>query len=552
MFNYLLHSSLLLLLTFVIYRLLLHRETFFSLNRFVLLLMIFLSVTLPFFEIPENWSLRSRPGNLMESVTWVGTLQKGEVENDFGSNANKKNAKKASIPENTPGIDLSYVLLWIYLTGVVVFLLTFIVQMVQLETKSKKLKYMQDGRFRIYELESNTPPFSFFNNIYVNPTLYEYETFEQILAHEKLHIRNRHFIDKLAAEVLVIFFWFNPFVWLLRKAMTNNLEFQTDGEMLDAGVERQSYQMSLLKVSVTRHPLSFTTNYNQSILEKRIRMMNAKKSSTGSFWKYLMILPIFSLTLLSFNPVRDNKVEGASSDFKHTEQISINGTFDSSSRDNTFYLANITGKVVIEGHDKENIEISVIKTIDAPTEKEIDKGVEEVSVAWIGDGDSFSVYLKSPYSTFDADSKTFTYSENCDGKPCFQYQFVLNYIIKVPRNANLVVQNVNGGDITINQVNADRIKVNHITGSIIMRDVTGSTNAETISGSISVDYGAVPSGQSSFKTISGFIEASFPKNFSGEVYQKAGDGEFSTDFDVEDMYNKNDLILSQFKIGTCQ
>ena len=50
-----------------------------------------------------------------------------------------------------------------------------------------------------------------------NPASYDYDTYEQIIAHEKIHANKLHTIDLLLAEIAVVFLWFNPFVWLLRR-----------------------------------------------------------------------------------------------------------------------------------------------------------------------------------------------------------------------------------------------------------------------------------------------------------------------------------------------
>lgn len=85
--------------------------------------------------------------------------------------------------------------------------------------------------------------------------------------------------------------------------MTNNLEFLTDQSLLSKGMEKQSYQMSLLKVSVSQKPFNLTTNYNNSFLKNRIIMMNEKRSSITSVWKYLFIIPLFFLSVITMNAV---------------------------------------------------------------------------------------------------------------------------------------------------------------------------------------------------------------------------------------------------------
>ena len=102
--------------------------------------------------------------------------------------------------------------------------------------------------------------------------------------------------------MMLIFQWFNPFAWLYRKEVEANLEFLTDENVLqDERIEPATYQLSLLKVSAPQAPLHLTTNYNQSLLKKRVMMMNAKKSNIHTAWKYAFLLPLFVLFMSIFN-----------------------------------------------------------------------------------------------------------------------------------------------------------------------------------------------------------------------------------------------------------
>src|SRR5207253_812991 len=119
---------------------------------------------------------------------------------------------------------------------------------------------------------------------------YDEETFQQIILHEKVHIRQRHTLDILFAEIMLVFQWFNPFAWIYRREVEDNLEFLTDDQLTQKEhVNKQRYQLSLLKVSAPHFPLSLTNNYNQSTLKKRIAMMNKKKSSLHTGWKYFFL-----------------------------------------------------------------------------------------------------------------------------------------------------------------------------------------------------------------------------------------------------------------------
>ncbi len=555
MINYLLHASLLLILTFVIQRFLLSQETFFKFNRLALLTMIIISISLPLIEIPQGWSLRNSSKDLVEIIGHT-TSSEIPLESSKRTGQFAQKHQYESQPDNfysTP--KWSTIFRVIYVGGALVFLSGFLIQLVLLLLKSSRLEFIQDGNYRIYELRKESPPFSFFRNIYLNPSIYDYDTYEQILLHEKLHIDKKHYLDKLLGELLLIFFWFNPFVWGIRNQISNNIEFQVDDEMLNKGVDKESYQMSLLKVSARTHPLSFTNNYNQTLLEKRIEMMNSKKSSTSSSWKYLLILPVFSLTMFSFNPTisgNDDTIsyqESLINNYNHEEKIEIEGSFKNPNLENKFFLANITGKVEIMGHDKETIQVSAVKSINAPTEDQLNKGIDEIKVAKLATEDYFAIYLDSPYSTFNKAEDSFSYSENCGSAPCFSYAFKIDYIIRIPRNSNLIVENVNGGDINIKSIETNTIRVRHITGSIGLESASANTDLETISGDITASFSSIPTDESFFKTISGNLRISYPRTFAGKIHQKAGDGTFSTDFPIEQRFIKKQKVMQSFHIG---
>jgi hypothetical protein len=143
------------------------------------------------------------------------------------------------------------------------------------------------------EIRGDKAPCSFGNFIFINPEKYDWDTYDQIIQHEKVHVSQKHSIDIMLAEIVLVFQWFNPFAWLYRKEVETNLEFLTDDDLVqNSRVEKSSYQLSLLKVSAPHFPLSLTTNYNQSLLKKRILMMNAKKSNVHTGWKYFFLLPL--------------------------------------------------------------------------------------------------------------------------------------------------------------------------------------------------------------------------------------------------------------------
>lgn len=311
MIPYLLHTAILTSLLYVAYRLLLKKETFFKLNRMVLVGSILFAFLLPLIPIPANWSWKTSVPPAEKSIAQLDRTPVQSIEVDIPDTQAQLNETKEISPSTpTPpttvkkksSLSIWSILFLTYLVGVVIMGINLLIQVVSILYQILRSSHIQDGKIRIVELDNDKAPFSFANCIFINPTLYDWDTYSQILEHERTHVEQGHSFDILLAEILVVIQWFNPFAWMLRKTVEDNLEFLTDEQMLAKGVDRESYQMNLLKVAVPYHPLGPSNNYNQSTLKQRISMMNIKKSSLSSSWKYLCVLALFGLSTVFFNP----------------------------------------------------------------------------------------------------------------------------------------------------------------------------------------------------------------------------------------------------------
>ncbi len=152
---------------------------------------------------------------------------------------------------------------------------------------------------KIYQVDGPVIPFSFGNAIYINQHLHTEKEWEDIILHEYVHIRQRHTVDILIAELVCIVNWYNPFAWLIRYSIRQNLEFIADQQVLDKGVDRKGYQYHLLKVmGEPRYRLA--NNFNFSSLKKRIVMMNQMRSAKLHLLKLLFVLPLVTVVLVAF------------------------------------------------------------------------------------------------------------------------------------------------------------------------------------------------------------------------------------------------------------
>ena len=310
---YIINVAVILLACLAFYKLLLRRETFYKVNRYMLILCLVISFALPLLQVPQQFSFRKPASNaVIQQPSLIVTEQVQQSPSNVKQDAqNSAPASKATQPvvadpakaENS-GFSFAQLmtwLFWIYWFGVIVFGVSFLFQLVLLLVRAYRNPVIIDGKYRIVEVSGDKAPCSFGNNIFINPEKYEWETYNQIIEHEKVHIRQNHTLDIIIAELLLIFQWFNPFAWIYRREIESNLEFLTDDQLIQQKVDKQSYQLSLMKVSAPHFPLSLTTNYNQSILKKRIAMMNKKRSNLHTAWKYFFLLPVFAFLACLLN-----------------------------------------------------------------------------------------------------------------------------------------------------------------------------------------------------------------------------------------------------------
>ncbi len=325
MIELVLKASFAIGIAFLFYKLLLQQESFFTANRFYLVGCLALAFALPFVSLPK---LVDQQGYLSSLFQQDKALEARDVTAGTGGTTQAAQAPNQNVaivlPEHSPetgsagvgeqvqaaagssGLRQTSWMFWLtmlYLFGVVVFSLSLLFQLggilYKIITATDKI---EDGDCVIVNTAGRQAPCSFFKYIFIHPDDYDFETYEQIIAHEKIHARLGHSIDLLLAEIAVIILWFNPLIWLLRREIEKNNEYQTDAILLEKEqVSRNAYQMNLLQIAVPNKPLSITTNYNQSLLKQRIMMMNAKKSTPHAYWKYAFLAPLFFGTILFMN-----------------------------------------------------------------------------------------------------------------------------------------------------------------------------------------------------------------------------------------------------------
>jgi hypothetical protein len=321
---YLFETGMCLTLLFLVYFLFFRKETYFTFNRIYLLSILVLSFALPLLHmnitLPDSRSMESRVTEMqsvknhyerliaMSDPDYRNSFTKAFKENEtagfeesgqafYPGNEQMENVTNSAI-QNTKiktgfwaDINWARVLLLLYLLGTLFFTVRLLLLFRWLRQTVNKYGSTHDDGVKLVKMDEEVPPFSFFRFVFLHSETASHSGFSQILAHEKVHIVQRHSLDLILAHALTIIQWFNPFAWLINKAMKTNHEYIADRNVVEQGYELFDYQSLLLKQMISIRSVELVNNFNLINIKKRIAMMTKIKSGLAAQLKALVVIP---------------------------------------------------------------------------------------------------------------------------------------------------------------------------------------------------------------------------------------------------------------------
>ncbi|MES2645912.1 MAG: M56 family metallopeptidase [Bacteroidota bacterium] len=263
------------------YRFALYNESFHQWNRFYLLASMVLSVFVPLIQIPIFETHES--GNLASAVAalpWNGNLPAF------------KEPAIVSWQQALQGLMafITIVLYARFLTGIIKLLFA----------RYSNQVTVISSQVRLIFTTINHAPFSFFNWLFwrkdIDPAS---ETGQRILTHELTHISENHSIDKLFTELLVCFFWMNPFFWLIRRELGIIHEFIADKK----AVGKNNGAAFALMILQAMHLQPLSTNglvnpFFSSQIKRRLSMITSSKEPKYSYLRRISALVVMTCAAL--------------------------------------------------------------------------------------------------------------------------------------------------------------------------------------------------------------------------------------------------------------
>ena len=273
---YSLQTIVLQVLFLAVFEILFKKETFFKANRFYLLSSLILSLLLPLIQIPVEAVVHEQAVYQLKEIVITKNVSEIYLKNGL---------------ENYSSVFM------FYLIGVAFFSALFIFKVGKLLTYIMSAKKSNQNKGNIILVSNSNQAFSFFNKVFIGA---DNQNIDVILKHELVHAKQLHSLDILFMELLKIIFWFNPILYLYHNRIVALHEFEADFKSADS--DRKKYFEVLLCEVLNCNSISFTNNfYNQSLIKKRIVMLQKSKSKKHGVVKYLLAIPVIVLSMTLFS-----------------------------------------------------------------------------------------------------------------------------------------------------------------------------------------------------------------------------------------------------------
>ncbi|SEF87339.1 M56 family metallopeptidase [Parabacteroides chinchillae] len=316
-FAYFMKVNMALVLFYAFYRLFFYKDTFFKLRRMILLAFFGLALLYPLFNI-QDWVRGQEP------IADVIYMYSAVMLPDVTVQAAEQSINwKLVLPACAVGI---------YGVGVLLLIIRFFIQLGSIIRLAFTCRKTMVHGVMVRLLEPSAGPFSFFRFIFICPENFSDKETDEILTHECTHVSQWHSVDVIISEIIAIFCWFNPFVWLLKREVRHNLEYLADNKVIQAGYDSKVYQYHLLGLAHHCQVSSDLYNsFNVIHLKNRIFMMNKKRSHGIGRTKYLIFLPLVGILMLLSNieavaRITTELANGASSIVNEGKKVKITAT----------------------------------------------------------------------------------------------------------------------------------------------------------------------------------------------------------------------------------
>jgi beta-lactamase regulating signal transducer with metallopeptidase domain len=308
-----LFSAIAMALFFGLFFLTMRRSNLFRLRRFYLVGTLVLSLVLPFvsIEMPSRVTAVAQPyAQYFENPQEPAVIQEDAADKAVEStttgttmtieavqSTTTLTTGKTVATQSTKAFAFRDLLWWGYVLGCGVAFILLVVKLIKTvsyyrrSVLSDKLS-TDDMRVRVLAEPDGNLPFSFLRSVFVNPEVFTDSELQQVLRHERAHIRQHHTFDLLFLEVLKVVQWFNPIIYLYANELNSVHEYLADEHVLAQGASKRDYLELLYKQLCVGKFVPVGNSFRHLLTKKRILMMSQPVKRRVSAWWLLALIPV--------------------------------------------------------------------------------------------------------------------------------------------------------------------------------------------------------------------------------------------------------------------
>jgi len=277
---------------YLIYRLTLSKQTFHGFNRAMLLLIVALAFILP--------------------VCQVGSISLvDDVRNAFHITEDVTLTSEAQTEMNpTPDVTEPASFSIVKLVSIILFAVWCIgfiwVSYDKIRSLIAVRKVIKSGRYAdrqdecdVIENDAISQPMNWMGYIMMPQEWLKKEN-AAVWEHEMSHAHKGHSLDLLIMDMMQLFQWFNPVMFLIQKELEMIHEYQADRAVLESGADARQYKLMLVQAVAESRGYAMTSWLRQTNLKKRIDMMQRKESNRWNRLRALFI-PLFAMMFAVLN-----------------------------------------------------------------------------------------------------------------------------------------------------------------------------------------------------------------------------------------------------------
>ena len=307
-----LFSAIAMALFFGFYWLTLRRSNLFRLRRFYLVGTLALSLVLPFvsLEMPSRVATVAQPYTQHFGMTQKPAVIQVDVAGETTAEAVESTADMTNMTTETTGttetaktFSFKDIIWYGYVLGCGVAFILLVVKLFKTFSYYRRSALSDelstgDMCVRVLGEPDGNLPFSFLRSVFVNPEVFTESELQQVLRHERTHIRQCHTWDLLFTEAVRVMQWFNPFIYLYTRELSSVHEYLADEAVLSCGFSRRDYLELLYKQLCVGKFVPVGNSFRHLLTKKRILMMNQPVKRRVSAWWLLALVPIIAGLLL--------------------------------------------------------------------------------------------------------------------------------------------------------------------------------------------------------------------------------------------------------------